>query len=42
MEEKNATIEEMLERLKNDASWCEDPAKRAQVAAQLAGIIIES
>ncbi len=36
------TIEEMLERLKNDPSWCEDEATRAQIASQLMYIIIES
>jgi len=36
------TITEMLEKLKNDPSWCEDEAVRAVIAAQLKAIIIES
>ncbi len=36
------TIEELLEKLKNDPSWCEDEAVRAQIAGQLMYIIIES
>ena len=42
MEEKKMTIEEMLERLKNDPSWCDDEATRALIAGQLANTIIES
>lgn len=38
----NMTIEEMLEKLKNDPSWCEDEAARAKIVAQLMYIIIES
>lgn len=41
--EKNGmSIEVMLEKLKNDSSWCEDEATRAVISAQLANIIIES
>ena len=35
-------ITEMLEKLKDDPSWCEDENVRATIAAQLKGIIIES
>ena len=42
MEEKKMTITEMLERLKNDPSWCEDEATRAKVSGQLMNTIIES
>ena len=42
MENKGMTIEEMLERLKNDASWCDDEATRAMIAGQLGNTIIES
>ncbi len=36
------TIEEMLEKLKNDPSWCEDEAVRAMIVGQLTYVIIES
>lgn len=36
------TISEMLEKLKNDPSWCEDEATRAAITAQLSNTIIES
>lgn len=36
------TIEEMLEKLKNDPSWCEDEQVRAMIAGQLMYMIIES
>ena len=36
------TIEEMLERLKNDPTWCEDEQTRAVIAGQLMYVIIES
>ena len=42
MEKKGMTIEEMLERLKNDTSWCEDEATRVMIAGQLSNTIIES
>lgn len=36
------TIEEMLEKLKNDPSWCEDEKTREIIVGQLMYIIIES
>lgn len=36
------TIEEMLEKLKNDPSWCEDEQLRATIVGQLMYVIIES